>query len=72
MDHHEYWGTKNALDYFGLNYIELLTVANMKKLRHSHMKITQQFMMLEDYFAGIQRITTIAIRLTILKKLTSD
>ncbi|UNL36909.1 VOC family protein, partial [Limosilactobacillus reuteri] len=19
--HHEYWGTKNALDYFGLNYI---------------------------------------------------
>lgn len=44
--HHEYWGTKNALDYFGLNYIELLTVANKEKLSHFHMKTTQQFMML--------------------------
>ena len=61
--HHEYWGTKNALDYFGLNYIELLTVANKEKAKAFPYENNSAIHdAVEDYFAGIQRITTIAIR----------
>ncbi|WP_253202424.1 VOC family protein [Limosilactobacillus reuteri] len=61
--HHEYWGTKNALDYFGLNYIELLTIANKEKAKAFPYENNSAIHdAVEDYFAGIQRITTIAIR----------
>ncbi|MBD5806130.1 VOC family protein [Limosilactobacillus walteri] len=60
---HEYWGTKNALDYFGLNYIELLTVADKEKAAaFPYQNNSAIHDAVEDYFDGIQRITTIAIR----------
>ncbi|WP_431814705.1 VOC family protein [Limosilactobacillus portuensis] len=66
---HEYWGTKNALDYFGLNYIELLTVANKEKARvFPYQNNSGIYDAVEDYFAGIQRITTIAIRTNNIEK----
>lgn len=62
---HEYWGTENALDYFGLNYIELLTVANKEKaMAFPYQNNSAIHDAVEDYFDGIQRITTIAIRTT--------
>lgn len=62
---HEYWGTKNALDYFGLNYIELLTVADKEKARaFPRQNNSSIFDAVEDYFNSLQRFTTIAIRTT--------
>lgn len=65
---HEYWGTKNALDYFGLNYIELLTIADQKQAKaFPYQNNSGIYDAVEDYFAGIQRITTLAIRTNNIK-----
>lgn len=62
---HKYWGTKNALDYFGLNYIELLTVADPTQARaFPYENNSGIYDAVRDYFAGIQRFATIAIRTT--------
>lgn len=60
---HEYWGTENALDYFGMNYIELITVADKEKAKAFPYKNNSGiYDAVEDYFNGIQRFTTFAIR----------
>lgn len=60
---HEYWGTENALDYFGMNYIELLTVADKEQAKQFPYKNNSGiYDAVEDYFNGIQRFTTFAIR----------
>lgn len=60
---HEFWGTKNALDYFGLNYLELLTVDDKIKAAEFPYKNNSAIHdAVQDCFDGIQRITTLAIR----------
>ncbi|GAJ27073.1 hypothetical protein JCM15457_2032 [Liquorilactobacillus sucicola DSM 21376 = JCM 15457] len=60
---HKRWGTGNALGYFGLNYIELITVADEKVART--VKRTDGaavYDAIQDYFADVQRLNTIAVR----------
>lgn len=60
---HEAWGIEDARDYFGLNYLELITVVNSEKARSFPYKNNSSiFTAVEDYFNGIQRFTTLAIR----------
>lgn len=65
---HQYWGTKNALDYFGINYLELLTVADKKQAAaFPYENNSGIYEAVQDYFNGIQRFTTIAIRSSDIK-----
>ena len=62
---HKYWGTKNALDYFGINYIELLAVADPAQARaFPYENNSGIYDAVRDSLAGIQRFATIAIRTT--------
>ncbi|WP_159721468.1 VOC family protein [Enterococcus sp. CSURQ0835] len=61
--HHENWGTENALAYFGLNYIELLTVVDQAKadsLKRSEAAAIYDANV--DFKQQVERINTIAIR----------
>ncbi|MBB1063123.1 VOC family protein [Limosilactobacillus fastidiosus] len=60
---HEAWGTEDARDYFGLNYLGLITVANPERAHSfTYENNSSIFTAVEDYFNGLQRFTTIAIR----------
>ena len=60
---HKRWGTGNALGYFGLNYIELITVSNEKSARKvKRTDGSAVYDAIQDYFLGVQRLNTIAIR----------
>lgn len=59
---YEAWGTEDARDYFGLNYLELITVANPERAHSfTYENNSSIFTAVEDYFNGLQRFTTIAI-----------
>lgn len=65
---HKYWGTENALDYFGMNYIELLTVADEEQAKaFPYENNSGIFDAVKDYFNGIQRFTTFAVRSSNIK-----
>ena len=60
---HQVWGTENALGYFGLNYIELISVFD----KHTAWSFPRKnasavYDATHDYQEGIERINTIAIR----------
>ncbi|MCL1631608.1 VOC family protein [Sporolactobacillus sp. CPB3-1] len=65
---HEKWGTENALGYFGLNYIELISVYDKGRAgRFSRFDASAVYDAVQDYQSGTQRINTIAIRTTDIK-----
>lgn len=60
---HEKWGTENALGYFGLNYIELISVYNEARAKDfSRASASAVYDAVQDYHQKVQRINTIAIR----------
>ncbi|MFT8727916.1 MAG: VOC family protein [Liquorilactobacillus ghanensis] len=60
---HKRWGTGNYLGYFGLNYIELITVTNTKKAETIKRKDgSAVYDAIQDYFAKRERFNTIALR----------
>lgn len=60
---HEKWGTSNFLGYFGLNYIELITVADEKKASTiTRTDGSAVYDAIQDFFAKKQRLNTIALR----------
>ncbi|AUJ30357.1 VOC family protein [Liquorilactobacillus hordei] len=60
---HKRWGTGNYLGYFGLNYIELITVSNEEKAKTIKREDgSAVYDAIRDYFAGKERFNTIAIR----------
>lgn len=62
---HENWGTENALAYFGLNYIELLTVFDQQTadgLKRGEAAAVYDAN--DDFKKQIERINTLAIRTT--------
>lgn len=60
---HEKWGTENALGYFGLNYIELISVYDKGRAKNfSRVDASAVYDAVQDYEQKIQRINTIAIR----------
>ncbi|KRM96923.1 hypothetical protein FC19_GL000450 [Liquorilactobacillus aquaticus DSM 21051] len=66
---HKRWGTGNALGYFGLNYIELITVADKKSARTvKRTDGSAVYDAIQDYIAGTQRFNTIAIRSNDIEK----
>ncbi|MCO7175719.1 VOC family protein [Sporolactobacillus kofuensis] len=66
---HERWGTENALGYFGLNYIELLSVYDNDRVKHfSRADASAVYDAVQDYNRNVQRINTIAIRTTDIKE----
>lgn len=66
---HKYWGTENALDYFGMNYIELITVADEDQAKaFPYRNNSGIYDAVKDYFNGIQRFTTFAVRTNDIEK----
>ncbi|MDN3954462.1 VOC family protein [Sporolactobacillus laevolacticus] len=62
---HEKWGTENALGYFGLNYIELISVYDKERAKQfSRSDASAVYDAVKDYQQKVQRINTIAIRTT--------
>lgn len=62
---HEKWGTENALGYFGLNYIELISVYDKERVKQfSRSEASAVYDAVQDYQQEVQRINTIAIRTT--------
>ncbi|WP_018664903.1 VOC family protein [Heyndrickxia acidiproducens] len=60
---HEKWGTENALGYFGLNYIELISVYDEARAKNfSRADASAVYDAVQDYEQKQQRINTIAIR----------
>ncbi|MTT32645.1 VOC family protein [Terrilactibacillus sp. BCM23-1] len=60
---HEKWGTENALGYFGLNYIELISVYDEARAKNfSRTDASAVYDAVQDYEQNVQRINTIAIR----------
>ncbi|MFD2616613.1 VOC family protein [Terrilactibacillus laevilacticus] len=60
---HEKWGTENALGYFGLNYIELISVYDEARAKNfSREDASAVYDAVKDYEQKVQRINTIAIR----------
>lgn len=62
---HAQWGTENALGYFGLNYIELISVYDRNVASgFERDNASAVYDAAHDYAAGVERINTIAIRST--------
>ncbi|QAA21391.1 VOC family protein [Sporolactobacillus terrae] len=60
---HEKWGTENALGYFGLNYIELISVYDEARAKDfSRSDASAVYDAVQDYEQKLQRINTIALR----------
>lgn len=60
---HENWGTANALGYFGINYIELLSVFDQEKASLIHRQSAAAvYDSLQDFNQERQRFNTVAIR----------
>lgn len=60
---HRVWGTENALGYFGLNYIELISVQDERTASaFPRDGAAAVFDAARDFNEGIERINTIAIR----------
>jgi catechol 2,3-dioxygenase-like lactoylglutathione lyase family enzyme len=60
---HEKWGTENALGYFGLNYIELISVYDEVRAKgFSRASASAVYDAVHDYEQNVQRINTLAIR----------
>lgn len=60
---HENWGTANALGYFGINYIELISIFDQQKASLIHRQSAAAvYDTLQDFNQGRQRFNTIAIR----------
>ncbi|MCI1664586.1 VOC family protein [Bifidobacterium crudilactis] len=60
---HKVWGTQNALGYFGLNYIELISVGDRQTAWSFPRKnASAVYDATHDYQEGVERINTIAIR----------
>lgn len=62
---HKQWGTTNALGYFGINYIELLSVNNSEVAQQvKRSEGASVFDAIQDYQSNQERFNTIAIRTT--------
>ncbi|MCO7125339.1 VOC family protein [Sporolactobacillus shoreicorticis] len=60
---HEKWGTENALGYFGLNYIELISVYDEARAKSfPRAGASAVYDAVQDYEQKVQRTNTIAIR----------
>ncbi|GAF40708.1 hypothetical protein FC83_GL002885 [Agrilactobacillus composti DSM 18527 = JCM 14202] len=60
---HEAWGTANALGYFGINYIELISVFDLAKAAAvTRNQAASLYDATQDYEAKRQRFNTVAIR----------
>lgn len=60
---HEAWGTANALGYFGLNYIELITVDDRDKAQQvQRSEAASVYDAIQDFKHQRERFNTIAIR----------
>mgnify|MGYP000000877493 CR=1 FL=1 len=60
---HEKWGTENALGYFGLNYIELISVYDESLARNfPRTDAAAVYDSVQDYLKHMERMNTIAIR----------
>ncbi|MET1249466.1 VOC family protein [Sporolactobacillus sp. STCC-11] len=60
---HEKWGTENALGYFGLNYIELISVYDEARAKNfPRAGASAVYDAVHDYEQNVQRINTLAIR----------
>ncbi len=60
---HEAWGTANALGYFGINYIELISVFDTQKATSfSRNQAASVYDAVQDFEAHRERLNTVAIR----------
>lgn len=60
---HVAWGTANALGYFGINYIELISVYDQSKAAIvKRADAASVYDAIQDFTHGIQRFNTVAIR----------
>ncbi|WP_416354065.1 VOC family protein [Agrilactobacillus fermenti] len=60
---HEAWGTANALGYFGLNYIELITVDDRQKAQSvQRSDAASVYDAIQDFKHQRERFNTVAIR----------
>lgn len=60
---HEVWGTANALGYFGINYIELISVFDREKSKSfDRPDAASVYDAVQDFNNHVERLNTVAIR----------
>lgn len=65
---HQAWGTANALGYFGINYIELISVFDQKRAdSFTRSEAAAVYDAVQDFKQQRQRLNTVAIRSTDLQ-----